>query len=90
MDRRGAPARRIGIVAFIPGAAIATNVTVNLKFNHLSEHFPFIGVAVLVTAPLRKPEWSLLPGATLGTIFLLALVTMASMMPVEELPPPPP
>jgi Na+/H+ antiporter NhaD/arsenite permease-like protein len=36
--------------------------------------------------PLRRPDWSLLPGATKGSIFLLALVVCASMMPVERLP----
>jgi Na+/H+ antiporter NhaD/arsenite permease-like protein len=81
---------RVAIVAIILVAAIVTNVTVNIRFNHLADHFPFIGVAVviavLVTAVLRKPEWSLLPDAFKGTIFLLALVTCASMMPVERLP----
>ncbi len=37
--------------------------------------------------PLRKPDWSLIPGAVKGTVFLLALVTCASLMPVEKLPP---
>ena len=39
---------RVGIVAFILAAAIGTNVIVNLHFNHLSDSFPFIGVAVWV------------------------------------------
>jgi len=37
--------------------------------------------------PIRKPEWSLLPDAFKGSVFLLSLVMCASMMPVEELPP---
>jgi Na+/H+ antiporter NhaD/arsenite permease-like protein len=82
---------RVGIVLFILIAAIITNVTVNLKFTAMADHFPFLGVAVwvalLLAVPLRKPEWSLLPGAVKGSIFLLALVTCASMMPVEKLPP---
>lgn len=82
---------RVGIVAFILVAAIATNVTVNLKFNALADSFPFLGVAVwvalLLAVPLRKPEWSLMPDAIKGSVFLLALVTCASMMPVEKLPP---
>jgi Na+/H+ antiporter NhaD/arsenite permease-like protein len=81
---------RVGIVLFILIAAIITNVTVNLKFTAMADHFPFLGVAVwvalLLAVPLRKPEWSLLPGAVKGSIFLLALVTCASMMPVEKLP----
>ena len=81
---------RVGIVAFILVAAIVTNVTVNLKFAHLADKFPFLGaavwVALLLAVPLRKPEWSLLPDAIKGSVFLLALVTCASMMPVESLP----
>ena len=82
---------RVGIVVFILVCAIVTNVTVNLKFAAAAEHFPFLGaaiwVALLVAVPLRKPEWSLIPGAFKGSVFLLSLVTCASMMPVESLPP---
>ncbi len=82
---------RVGIVGFILVAAIATNVTVNVKFPAAADHFPFLGVAVwvalLLALPLRKPEWSLVPDAFKGSVFLLALVTCASMMPVEKLPP---
>jgi len=82
---------RVGIVGAILAGAIATNVTVNLKFPEAADHFPFLGVAVwvvlLAAVPLRKPEWSLLPDAVKGSVFLLALVTCASMMPVEKLPP---
>ncbi len=81
---------RVGIVAFILVAAIVTNVTMNLKFPAVGDHFPALGVAVwvalLLAVPLRKPEWSLVPDAFKGSIFLLALVTCASMMPVEKLP----
>jgi Na+/H+ antiporter NhaD/arsenite permease-like protein len=81
---------RLAIVALILVVAIATNVTVNLKFNHLADHFPFIGVSVwvviLACTPWRKPQWDLVPDAVKGSIFLLALVTCASLMPVEKLP----
>ena len=81
---------RVGIVAFILVSAITVNVYVNVLHNDIADRFPFIGVAVaaaiLISAPLRKPEWGLLPEATKGTLFLLALVTCASMMPVEKLP----
>jgi Na+/H+ antiporter NhaD/arsenite permease-like protein len=54
------------------------------------EHFPVIGgavwVALLATAALRAPDWKLLPEAFKGSVFLLALVTCASLMPVERLP----
>lgn len=81
---------RVGIVAFILMLAISANVTVNLNYPQLSDRIPFLGaavwVALLVTAAIRKPEWSLLPEAFKGSIFLLSLVTCASMMPVEKLP----
>ncbi len=81
---------RVGIVAFMLVAAIATNVAINLNAPELADRFPFLGVAVwvalLLAVPLRKPEWSLVPDAVKGSIFLLSLVTCASMMPVEKLP----
>jgi Na+/H+ antiporter NhaD/arsenite permease-like protein len=81
---------RLGIVAWILVAAVATNVTVNTHFPAYADSFPFLGaavwVAIFLAAPLRKPEWSLLPEATKGSVFLLSLVMCASMMPVEKLP----
>jgi Na+/H+ antiporter NhaD/arsenite permease-like protein len=81
---------RVGIVAAILIAAISVNVTVNVRFPEISDRFPFLGVAVwvalLATAVIRKPEWSLLPDAFKGSIFLLSLVLCASLMPVEKLP----
>ncbi|HET6802299.1 MAG TPA: citrate transporter [Casimicrobiaceae bacterium] len=81
---------RVFIVAFILVTAIAVNVVVNVKFNAWSDRFPFIGaavwVALLLCVPLRRPEWSELPGAFKGSIFLLSLVLAASMMPVHKLP----
>ncbi|MFM9967163.1 MAG: citrate transporter [Burkholderiales bacterium] len=81
---------RIGIVAFILVMAISVNVFINVMHTEIADTFPFIGVAVwvaiLLSVPVRKPEWTLLPDATKGTVFLLSLVTCASMMPVEKLP----
>jgi Na+/H+ antiporter NhaD/arsenite permease-like protein len=81
---------RVGIVAFVLLAAIAVNVTINTRFNEVSDLFPFLGaavwVAILLGTPLRRPTWALLPGAFKGSIFLLSLVLCASMMPVEQLP----
>lgn len=82
---------RVGIVALILTFAIVTNVVINVKFNHLADHFPFIGVAVwiaiLLSTPVRRPDWEVMPETFKGSIFLLSLVTCASMMPVEQLPP---
>jgi Na+/H+ antiporter NhaD/arsenite permease-like protein len=80
------------IVAAILICAITANVIANLKFPALLDAVPLIGIAVwtviLATAPLRRPDWEILPETAKGTIFLLALVVCASMMPVEELPAP--
>jgi len=81
---------RVGIVALILVLAIGTNVTVNMKFTHLADHFPFIGVAVwvaiLLSVALRRPDWEVVPETLKGSIFLLSLVVCASLMPVEKLP----
>lgn len=81
---------RIFIVATMLVFAVATNVTINVKYPELAEHFPFIGVAVwaaiILTIPVRRHDWELLPETVKGSIFLLSLVLCASMMPVEELP----
>ena len=81
---------RMFIVALILIAAILANVVANLRFPALLDMLPVIGLAVwaaiLATAPLRRPDWEVMPETFKGTIFLLALVTCASMMPVEQLP----
>jgi Na+/H+ antiporter NhaD/arsenite permease-like protein len=81
---------RVLIVAAILVAALAANLTANLKFPALLDAIPVIGLAVwatiLLTAGWRSPDWSVMPEAFKGTVFLLALVTAASMMPVEKLP----
>jgi Na+/H+ antiporter NhaD/arsenite permease-like protein len=83
---------RIGIVAFILVLAVAANVTVNLTAPHLADQIPVIGigvwVAILVGSAVRETDWSVLPGAAKGTLFLLSLVLAASLMPVKALPPP--
>ena len=82
---------RIAIVGAILLAAIGANVLANLRFPAVLDYFPVIGtavwVAILLTAFIRRPDWGLLPEAFKGSIFLLALVTCASLMPVEKLPP---
>jgi Na+/H+ antiporter NhaD/arsenite permease-like protein len=82
---------RVVIVGMILAAAITANVVGNLRFAGYTHHVPFIGLAIwaalLVTAGWRRPDWAALPGALRGTVFLLCLVTAASLMPVEKLPP---
>ncbi len=56
---------RVAIVVFILATAIAVNVAANVFFPAVLGAFPVLGIAVwaalLLTAPLRKPDWSLLP-----------------------------
>jgi Na+/H+ antiporter NhaD/arsenite permease-like protein len=82
----------LAIVAVVLVAAIAANVGFNLHAPDVLGRFPVIGVAVMLAlvamAPLRQPNWSLLPGAIKGSVFLLALVWCASLMPVQHLPVP--
>jgi Na+/H+ antiporter NhaD/arsenite permease-like protein len=80
----------VGIVAAILIIAIAANVIANLKFPAVLDAIPVLGLAVwiviLASAPLRQPDWAIMPETFKGTVFLLALVLNASFMPVEELP----
>jgi len=66
-------------VALILAGAIISNILYDM---------PALGVwiAIVIGSLLRKVPWKEVPGAIKGTIFLLSLVTCASMMPVEELP----
>jgi len=81
---------RVATVAFILVVTIAANVIANLEFPAVLDRFPVIGAAVwaaiLISAPIRRPDWRLLPDGLKGSAFLLSLVTCASMMPVETLP----
>jgi Na+/H+ antiporter NhaD/arsenite permease-like protein len=81
---------RVGIVALILLCAVAANIALNLRFQDLAGVFPLIGagvwLAIVVSIPLRRPDWEVLPETFKGTVFLLSLVTAASMMPVETLP----
>jgi len=78
------------VVVCVLLAAIGVNVLANVMYPRWSSSFPFIGAAVwgalLVGALWRRPDWSVLPSAFRGTVFLLCLVLAASLMPVERLP----
>lgn len=70
---------RIGIVVMILLFTILTNVFFD---------FPALGVwiAILIGAFFRKTDWSEAKNSISGSVFLISLVTCASLMPVEELP----
>lgn len=83
---------RVAVSAWVLSCAVAVNVFINLRWPELADEFPFIGATVglslLVTIWIRQPDWSALPGALKGSIFLLCLVALASLMPVASLPDP--
>ena len=70
---------RIAIVGMILLFTILTNVYLD---------FPALGVwiALLIGALFKETDWKEAKNAIAGSIFLLSLVTCASLMPVEELP----
>jgi Na+/H+ antiporter NhaD/arsenite permease-like protein len=80
----------VAIVAAILIVALAVNITANVKYPALLDAAPLLGISIWVvivlTAALRRPDWEIMPETFKGTIFLLSLVTAASMMPVEKLP----
>ena len=71
---------RIGIVVMILLLTILTNIFFD---------FPALGVwiAIGIGASFRETDWKEAKNAISGSIFLISLVTCASLMPVEELPP---
>lgn len=81
---------RIMIVAIMLVAALATNFCINLYAPAQADVFPWIGaalwVSILLTSPVRRHDWELLPETFKGSLFLLCLVMCASLMPVERLP----
>jgi len=71
---------KLVIVGFILVGAIVTNILFG---------FPALGVWVVIAigAFFKPTTWKEVSIALPGTIFLLSLVFMASLMPVDELPP---
>ncbi|HEY8264907.1 MAG TPA: citrate transporter [Methyloceanibacter sp.] len=82
--------RHVAAVIVVLASAIAANVGAHLLDAHILDELPLIGLAVaaaiLLMAPIARPDWSIAPRAARGAIFLLALVSAASMMPVKSLP----
>jgi Na+/H+ antiporter NhaD/arsenite permease-like protein len=70
---------RLGVVGLIIGGAIAANVILG---------FPAVGVwaAILLGALIRPVPWREAFHALKGSLFLIFLVTAASLMPVDKLP----
>jgi Na+/H+ antiporter NhaD/arsenite permease-like protein len=83
---------RLVIVMVILVTLITANISVTTFFPETEEYAPALGlavwIAVLITAILRRPDWSVAPSALAGATFLVALVAAASLMPVDALPAP--
>ncbi len=71
--------KKLIVVALILAGAIATNILLE---------FPAVGVwaGILLGALFTTTPWGELKNSLKGTIFLMALVFSASMMPVDQLP----
>jgi Na+/H+ antiporter NhaD/arsenite permease-like protein len=81
---------RLIIVLLVLAGAIGSNLYANNLPQEGTGSFPYIGATVigvlLLLTPWRRPDWKAVPAAAKGSVFLLALVLSASMMPVDELP----
>ena len=71
--------KRVGLIVLILIGAVLTNWLLD---------FPAAGVwaAILIGMIFIKIPWDEIPHAFQGTVFLIALVTCASLMPVDQLP----
>ena len=85
---------RVLVVLTILSAVVAVNIVGNSLFPGLEKIVPALGVglwiAILATTAFRAPEWRVLIEATKGATFLVVLVALASLMPVDQLPAPSP
>jgi Na+/H+ antiporter NhaD/arsenite permease-like protein len=83
---------RVAIALACLFAALGANIGAHVAAPHLLDTLPLLGLAVwgtlLVAWIWRKPDLHVLPEASAGTLFLLALVLCASLMPVKALPNP--
>ena len=81
---------RVGVVAAVLATLVGTNVVLNSVAPAVAERWPVLAlavwVAVMIGAAVRAPTWSILPGAARSSLFLVALVLAASLVPVDDLP----
>jgi Na+/H+ antiporter NhaD/arsenite permease-like protein len=67
---------------------VAIMILIGAIVSNFMYDMPALGVwiAIVIGATFMKMPWKEVPGAIMGTVFLLCLVTCASLMPVETLP----
>ena len=82
--------RRLGIVVAALAAAVGANIVASGLLGSRADRFPFLASALWLVlcagAWLRPFNWRVVPGAVRGSLFLIALVLSASLMPVQALP----
>ena len=78
------------VVLILLGAIVSVNLLGNAYLPGVLDQLPLLGVglwiAIAGTALWRRPQWAVLPGAAKGASFLISLVALASLMPVDHLP----
>jgi Na+/H+ antiporter NhaD/arsenite permease-like protein len=83
---------RLAIVAGALAALVATNVLTTSILGARADRFPFMALVLWVVLGagtlLRPIHWKLIGDAARGSVLLLALVSAASLMPVDRLPAP--
>jgi Na+/H+ antiporter NhaD/arsenite permease-like protein len=83
---------RAAIVLFTLAVLVGVNVIANLFYPQHEEIAPVLGLglwaAILAMALWRAPDWGVLREAGNGAGFLVTLVALASLMPVDQLPEP--
>jgi Na+/H+ antiporter NhaD/arsenite permease-like protein len=81
---------RVGVVGFILLTAVTANVSANLFAPQILNLYPVIGIgvwsAIILATVVRRPNLGVAASSLKGTLFLLSLVTCASLMPVDRLP----
>ncbi|MEZ5979452.1 MAG: citrate transporter [Planctomycetota bacterium] len=84
--------KRLVAVASILVAAVVANVLRKGPLGPYEHMAPLLAIAIWlalgVTSILRRPTWSLVPGLTKASAFLLCLVLTAAFMPLDTLPKP--
>jgi len=83
---------RILIVLFVLGSLVSANLIANTTAPGLEHRVPVMGLALwgalLSSGFARRPDWAAARASIRGAVFLVALVALASLMPVHGLPPP--
>jgi len=80
---------RLSVAILILLVAVASSVALSVLVPMIGDQIPALGLTVMamvvVTAPVRRPDWGIVPGAAKSAAFLVALVLAASLMPVGGL-----